>query len=229
MEQVYNYLNKRPLLHVMMTEALKSPAAEVVYADNDGVMIGYKGFLFMSATDEKTVDIMLRNANKKSLAVLCGSVGLDKVRDFYGPGFYMDCCQAVYTKKEKLHIPYKADMCRLDVSNFDFVRKHYHTVDNDEDYIRERLEGGLMYGCYIRGELAGFIGRHDEGSMGLLEVLPEYRRLGIGSALEAYMINLMLDEGNVPFCQLRVENEKSLRLQQKLGLEIAPEHIYWIG
>ena len=76
-----------------------------------------------------------------------------------------------------------------------------------------------MYGAYVEGKLAGFMSRHIEGSMGLLEVLPEYRRLGIGSSLEAYMTNLILDRGEMPFCQLITDNGKSLPCRRSWALK----------
>ena len=52
--------------------------------------------------------------------------------------------------------------------------------------------------------------------MGLLEILPEYRRLGLAYALEAHLINHLLSLGRVPFCQVALYNEASIRLQKKL-------------
>lgn len=40
-----------------------------------------------------------------------------------------------------------------------------------------------MLGAYLHEELVGFIGVHDTGSMGMLEVLPQVRRHGIGFTL----------------------------------------------
>ncbi|MFQ7452543.1 MAG: GNAT family N-acetyltransferase [Flavonifractor plautii] len=37
-----------------------------------------------------------------------------------------------------------------------------------------------MLGAFVDGTLAGFAGFHGEGSIGLLEVLPAYRRRGLG-------------------------------------------------
>ena len=76
--------------------------------------------------------------------------------------------------------------------------------------------------------MVGFIGQHLEGSMGLLEVLPQYRKNGYGMELEQTMINYMLEKGLIPFCQVEVTNEKSLRLQKKLGLTISREQVYWL-
>jgi hypothetical protein len=50
-------------------------------------MIGLQGFPVYVRHDEKTVDIMLRNANKKSLAVLCGRLGWTKLGIFTAPVF----------------------------------------------------------------------------------------------------------------------------------------------
>ncbi len=227
-ETALAYINKRPLLHVMMIEGLKRGDMEVRYASGSGVLLYYDGLCFMSAEDEDTAEIMLKHIGNADECALCGSIGLDKLKARYGPKRFMDCYQAVYIKKDRLPVDAKLDIRKLDVSHIGFVSEHYHAV-NDEDYIRNRLESGVMYGAYVEGKLAGFIGRHIEGSMGLLEVLPEYRRLGIGSSLEAYMTNLILDRGEMPFCQLITDNGKSLALQKKLGFEIVPERVYWIS
>jgi tRNA (guanine37-N1)-methyltransferase len=86
-----------------------------------------------------------------------------------------------------------------------------------------------MFGVFIGGEIVGFVGTHDEHSMGLLEILPEYRRLGLGYALEAHLINHLLSRGRVPFCQVAVYNEASILLQEKMGLEISTSVIYWLA
>lgn len=67
-----------------------------------------------------------------------------------------------------------------------------------------------------------------EGSIGLLEVMPEYRRKGYGVELESFMISHMLQQNLMPFGQIEVANDKSLGLQHKLGMQISQEKVYWI-
>ena len=86
-----------------------------------------------------------------------------------------------------------------------------------------------MFGVFVRGEIAGFVGTHEEQTMGLLEILPEYRRLGLAYALEAHLINHLLSIGQTPFCQVAIHNEPSLRLQRKLGLTISDTVVYWLN
>lgn len=72
-----------------------------------------------------------------------------------------------------------------------------------------------------------FIGRHAEGSIGLLEVLPQYRRRGLATLLQSYMIGLELSRGRVPYGQVFDGNDASLALQQSLGMSRSMGPLYW--
>ena len=76
--------------------------------------------------------------------------------------------------------------------------------------------------------VAGFIGTHSEGSMGMLEVLPEFRRKGYGLALEQFLIAWHLSRGWTPFGHVIDGNEPSLRLQQKAGMVCAGLPAIWL-
>ncbi len=77
-------------------------------------------------------------------------------------------------------------------------------------------------------EIAGFVGAHAEGSLGMLEVLPAFRRRGIGAALQAKATNRQLQEGWTPFSQVEPGNTASLRLQRTLGFRITRRNIFWL-
>ena len=87
----------------------------------------------------------------------------------------------------------------------------------------------LLGAFFLNGILAGFIGTHHEGSMGMLEIFPEYRRLGLGYALESALIRRLMEQGAIPYCQVYEGNEASLRLQRKLGLTFSDEFVYWLS
>ena len=61
-----------------------------------------------------------------------------------------------------------------------------------------------------------------------MAVLPEFRRKGYGLKLEKYMINRSLSRGEIPFGQVVTDNEKSLALQQRLGMEKSTQKIFWV-
>ena len=90
------------------------------------------------------------------------------------------------------------------------------------------MEKGWIFGAFVEGTLAGFIGMHTEGSIGFLTVFPEYRRRGIGTALETFLINEMLERGFTPYGQTEEGNTASHRLQETLGLCFSKEMVYWM-
>ncbi|MBR5502428.1 MAG: GNAT family N-acetyltransferase [Oscillospiraceae bacterium] len=105
---------------------------------------------------------------------------------------------------------------------------HYDMMDNSENYLRERMQAGLLWAAVENGRLMGFIGVHSDGSMGMLEVLPAFRRRGLGHALESYAIAQQLRRGWTPFCHVMQGNTASEALQQKLGLTKAQRPAWWI-
>ena len=69
---------------------------------------------------------------------------------------------------------------------------------------------------------------HVEGAGGLLHILPEYRRMGLGSALTCYGVNAMLDMGFRPFGQIETHNEASLALSRGMGMTISDDVCHWL-
>ena len=102
----------------------------------------------------------------------------------------------------------------------------YDLVSADE--LRLIVERGKLVLGYEGDRLAGFMGEHLEGSMGLLYVFPEFRRRGYAMELEKAMIAKMLQAGYIPFGQIEKSNRASMALQRKLGLAISDRLICWM-
>ena len=93
------------------------------------------------------------------------------------------------------------------------------------------MEGAVargMLGAFVEGEPAGFVGFHAEGTIGMLEVLPPYRRRGVGEALLRGAVRLALERGQYAFGQVFTDNAPSLALQRKVGLAVSEEILYWL-
>ena len=65
-------------------------------------------------------------------------------------------------------------------------------------------------------------------SSGMLEVMPEFRRKGIGTELAVFFQNYQLDRGWMPSGQVYLTNTASLKMQSKLGLSVSEDCIWWI-
>jgi len=107
----------------------------------------------------------------------------------------------------------------------DTLAEHYHL--DGPGYIMNRLKAGVMLGAFRDDTLLGFIGQHMEGAMGLLEVLPEHRRLGVGQYLLTHLTRQLLAEGRLPYDHIIVGNAPSEALHRKLGFDISTRHLHW--
>nr|WP_242853302.1 GNAT family N-acetyltransferase [Roseburia faecis] len=118
-------------------------------------------------------------------------------------------------------------MRRLQREDFPQVVSFYHGCC-DEDYLRSRIQDGMLVGAFYDEKLAGFIGQHCEGSIGMLMVAPKFQRRYIAMTLETYAANCMLEQGKIPFAQIITDNEKSMRLQEKEGFCLSHDKIFWM-
>ena len=220
------YLKQKQILHVMMAESIRRGDADILYDRPDGVMIynrRAKAHMLTAATEEAAVE-MVGKIENPTLLVAHDPKSRKIVAERFRFPETLAVLQAAYLKKD-IDVP-AADIRSLDMSHHAFVRAHYSSVDEDE-YIEHRLKEGDLFGIYQDGQLAGFIGTHAEGSLGLLEILPEYRRRGLGEALERYLTRIHLLRGWVPFAQIEATNLPSQALHRKLGFEISDECLYW--
>jgi len=135
------------------------------------------------------------------------------------------CVQAVCTRKEALPVRYK-NIKQLDITHLNYVLEHYEGAC--KTYLEERISVGAMYGAFDEDKLIGFVGLHEEGSMGMLFVEEAYRRQGIGASLESFLINVQLSSGFTPYCQIMEGNQESVALQEKLGLYLAEPPMWWL-
>ena len=240
---------KQKLLHMDMIELIARGQAGLVYAEGNNICLRQPetGFYFLTAEDReggtRMLDALADAGEEMEIVVLHQEFMVEPTRERYGLQGVMPCAQAVYTRKEKLPIRglYRADggyeegkpqIRRLDENDLDTAARYYAETDSAIEktraYLKERMEKGWLFGAFLGEELAGFVGMHAEGSIGMLTVLPEYRRKGIGKALETYAVNALLEHGYTPYGQVKQGNEASLRLQEALGLCVAKQMVYWL-
>jgi tRNA (guanine37-N1)-methyltransferase len=229
----YEYLARDRTAHIDMLEILDLPSVKIVLTSETGVLLEHDNLFFL-ASDPGRADAFLPFIVRGlapadgRMAVLHNADLQERLEREFGFQTFIEFFNAVYDSSTPLTyaLPDGAEIRRLDQSHLDFVSAHYHTVD-DRDYLRERIDA-CMFGIFMHGSIVGFAGTHDECSMGLMEILPEYRRLGLAYALEAHLINHLLSIGRIPFCQVSIHNEPSIRLQKKAGLTISPAVNYWM-
>jgi len=208
LQQCKEFLLQQKLLHMDMIELIDRGRAELIYWENGEVLLKESGgdtyyhsypdiADVQSKPEGKPVAWKRRGYDKKiDLIVLHQKEMIPYAEQELGLHTATECAQAVYTRREKLPIRglYQAEGTRADglvirrvrIEEYEQAAAFFDTCGSTE-YLRKRIEKGFVTGAFYGEELAGYIGIHGEGSIGLLNVAPKYRRRQIATALETYM------------------------------------------
>ncbi len=229
-EKALEYLKRDELHHIDMLETLKRGIGELIYSGDDGVVLLNSGFTYMiSVESEEALERACSSIGKKPEGICAHQAQLvPLLMGKYGYKHHMECFQCAYLKNEKLDekISEGITLRELTSADADFVVRNYDHM-SDEKYVSERVEAGML-GAFCGSEMVGFIGTHSEGTIGLLQVLPDFRRRGIAYTLEAAMINYQLNKGWVPHGQVVTTNKASIQLQEKLAMSITDKTLTWM-
>ncbi len=229
LQKAREYLERDPLLYMDMLGPLDRGMVEVVSLREDGLLLyNGPGEAFMLAADSLEAGKALC-AGVEAMEIATAHDGETGafLRDQYHLPDLRGCTQAAYLEKEPLPVPPGFEIRPLGEEFFSLILENYHSF-TDPEYIHKRIAAGVMYGAFQKGELLGFIGMHAEGSVGMLEVLPQHRRKGAATALMAFMTGFCLERGWVPFSQIFHGNEASLALHRRLGWALSQRPLYWV-
>ena len=205
---------------------LRSGVGRLLYRGEEGCILAEEdGTVMSDILDGKTLCDRLHalGISKLDLAEVKSEDARLALEREFGLNGRNPCTQWVYCRQEPPEYP-ACDIRPLTMDYAQAAGEQYHQYYG---YVRERIAAGCMWGVFEDGKLAGFIGTHTEGAMGLLEILPAYRRRGFGYAMGAFLIGRQLKEGVIPYCHVIDGNEASLHLQKKLGMQKAELPAIW--
>lgn len=233
MKDVMEYLEKDPLHYADMLDNLRDKRTSVVYSEEDGVLLrldmGTEPAYFLTAKTGEVAKKLVKMIKEKEYIILAHEFRfVSDIFDVTGILEMLPCRQASYQSEKPFEIEPAAgiEFKPLKKEHLKFVMENYSSAESEE-YIKSRIEKGMI-GAFKGESCVGFIGEHGEGSMGLLEVLPEYRRSGIGSVLGKMMINRKLKEGRIPYDHIVIGNDPSMQMQKSMGMSISDSMVVWL-
>ena len=221
-------------LYADMAEPLKRGIGEAFYAESDGVLVRVK-YLWMIGAKTTESSLTMAQIIKKQWKEgdeICAHGSqcrrlLEKLELFCW--YDHPCYVCAYYAGAQFDVPQELEIRRLDSGYAELLSRTYTMIKGSENALEsagEMIEHGV-FGGFLADECVGYIGLHKEGSMGMLEVFPEHRNRGFGTALEMFLINRLVSAGMVPFAHVLDNNEVSIKMQKMLGFSISDDLVYW--
>ena len=201
-----------------------------VIADTDNALLirdNVSGAYFLACEDRSTGIAVLDGylpSDCSLLMVSDHSLG-QTAFERYGFSEKLECYQVAYYG-DKPVVDTRLSVRAADEQDLPSLADNYQLISPEE--LAEAVRRKLIFLGYHKSRLIGFIGEHLEGSMGILYVLPEYRRRGFGTALQTYLIAMTMEKGFIPFGQVEKDNLNSLRLQKKIGMTCSDDLNVWM-
>ncbi len=227
-------LNRDPVLYLDLTEAVRRGDGRVLGAEPRGALVAFTnpadgsdyGYT-MFADDERTARMLCAMIPPDpGFITVHEQIYRDLLQKCFGFSELNACWQMGWLRTTAPPLPEtEVEIRPLTAAHLPTVCANYQM--EGEAYLSRLIRRGELYGAFDADTLMAFIGRHAEGSIGLLEVLPPYRRRGLGRLLQSYMIGLELSRGHVPYGQVFLGNEPSLALQQSMGMTRSIGRVYW--
>lgn len=182
------------------------------------------GVYMLQTTDLNKAEELIGSISSAAPLVVHGTELCELAVKRHGYASVVPCYQAVYFGEPPL-LSDKLEIRPMRIGEAEEAANMYRF---DLEAARRHISLGLVYGGYVQGEIVGMVGFHYQGSMGLLEVKPRFRRMGYGIELEKFIIAKKLALGGLPYCQVVQDNSASLALQKKLGLKVSDNLLYWL-
>lgn len=217
-------------LYANLLEALRRGSARVSWAGQEGILL-YEadcGAWMMSAADRQTADRLLAQV-PADCDLFVGHEMFYRAAAEEKLGFPAQqlCYSALYPGTQPLEIPpFGGEIRQLGPEWSTWLAEHYENGFGGAAYMEGAIRRGVL-GLFLDGEPAGFVGVHEEGSIGMLEVLPPFRRRGLGEVLQRSAVNLALEQGRLPFGQVFAKNAASLALQRRVGMALSQTMMFW--
>ncbi len=226
-QKALEYLSEEKILNFDIIQQIVRYNADILYAEDDGVLVKNPWMYYISADSHKVAEKIIPLMGKDFLFAAHHDYELELIMKLFPDERKINLCYNAVYSKDFVTRDGKYEIRCLDESYFGFVRQTYTTFGNDE-YILGRIESNDLYGAFDEeGNIMGFCGYHDDGLIGMLEVLPEYRRMGVAKELMAYLINNDIKRGYVPYSQIHITNEISKNLHRNMGFTLSGTPIYW--
>lgn len=139
---------------------------------------------------------------------------------------YRACRDRIISDIDSLFSPFKVVPIKYDhLKEIAKLEKVCFSTPWSEESLKSAFETGTrFFVCEKSGHVFGYVGLSailDEGYITNIAVFPEYRNMGVGSALLEYLFSFAKENGlSFISLEVRVSNEKAISLYEKFGFKV---------
>lgn len=228
---VHNFLTKNRKKNVSIIGFIENYPVKKVFWENETVLIlGKSDYLWAYISSESKLELQriidefqfetkyFASLESWMVSVVTKDRNIDWKIDTYR-----------YILPEAIEIkPQTRKVKELNKTYADYIYNHSHYQKfTSIDYIRDRIDKDVAVGLFEDNKLVAWGLTHDDGALGFLHVIPEYRGNGYGKEIVRNLIKKKREIGKPVFANVEPQNNKPKKLLDSLGFEF-DEEISWV-
>lgn len=223
-------LGEDPVLYYDLCEAQRRGTAQVLFQREDALLFleTVSGEYFGYAWGEAAAEAVINALPKEYPSFVAHQPELVRaMAKLRGVGYQFSCRQIAAVEPVMPGEPGPYTYRWLDESFIPALIEHYAVKFMcTREHMLSRIKDGVL-GAFSGEELAGFISTHDDGAVGMLQVLPAFQRKGVATRLEQRFLKEWQQRGHFVYAQIVDGNDASMGLQRKLGMSVSKGKCYW--
>lgn len=225
-------LNKDRIRNVNLINFMKEYPIDSIHIEGNSVLVKGRSdqhWIYISSESEKEMNVLLKNLEEEERFFAI-------IEDWMLPMIVKDhkvvwklSCLKLYFPSEISLPKNKFKILKIASSNAEYIyRNSNYQQYTSPEYIAERINKGIGLGIYEEGTLVAWILTHDDGAIGFLNVLMDYRGKGYAYELTIAMIKSLRSRGDIPFVHIEEDNRESMSLSTKMGFK-KDRLVHWLN
>lgn len=221
--EVMNILEKNKVDNINMINFIKNFEIEKMIIEGESVLLtGYSDekWTYIS-TDNEDDFLSLINKLDESYRhfVLNRNWMIDIIKKNNSIEWILSCWKYVFNN-EKIYSEEETMVQELCVEDAEYIYNNYKYKEYASvEYLKDRIENDISIGVKEDGKLLAWVLVHDDGAIGMLQVLDDYRGRGYAKLLMKTIVNRLIDCGRIPFAHIEEDNIASRNLCTSIGFE----------
>ncbi len=231
-KKIIEILKQDPVKNVNLINFIRFNPVQTIISDNGGVLVrgvSYHNWVYISCYTPEQLMILLEYLNDCDTYYAI-------IESWMIPYIIKDkeikwklTCNRLFLPESTPLPQLSSKIVPIRYKDADYIFNNYSYCGYVSlKYIRERIKQGFALGIYHEKKPIAWIMTHDDGAMGCINVLPQYRRQGLGLDLTIALANQLRDKSEKVFVHIEESKTESMALANKLGF-IHDREVSWLA
>lgn len=224
-------LDSDPVKNIAVTGFFKNYPIEEYYIENNSAIIFGRSDYFwahiIASTPNELSSILSKYHSKTKYYFSVEDWMIPQILDYGSEDWIMATNRYILDENVVIRTS-NSEVVKIDKSYASYIHENSDYKDfTSVEYTKERLMKDISAGIFMDHKLVAWGFTHDDGALGFLHVLKDFRNKGYGLDILSSLVQMKREENKPVFGNIVPENNPSIKLAEKLGFKF-DRRVSWL-